>query len=40
MPSQMYDNINEFMVKFEEKEKVKKQKRKQIKSNLEPFFEK
>lgn len=40
MPSQMYDNINQFMSKFEEKERVKKQKRKQTKSNLEAFFEK
>ena len=39
MPSQMYDNINEFMRKFEEKEEKKKQKRKAVKEGLTKFIE-
>jgi hypothetical protein len=35
----MYDNINEFMDKFEKKEEVKKQKRKQMKEGLQKFYE-
>ena len=35
----MYDNINEFMDKFEKKEEIKKQKRKQMKEGLQKFYE-
>lgn len=38
MPTQLYDNINDFMDKFEKKEEIKKQKRKQIKEGLQKFF--
>jgi hypothetical protein len=39
MPSQMYDNINTFMSRFEEKEEKKKQKRKAVKEGLNKFIE-
>lgn len=39
MPSQMYDNINDFMARFEKKEAAKKAKRKQAKEGLSPFLE-
>jgi hypothetical protein len=39
MPSQMYDNINEFMNKFERREEEKKIKRKQTKEGLSKFYE-
>jgi hypothetical protein len=39
MPSQMYDNINVFMKKFEEKEEKKKQKRKAVKEGLTKYIE-
>lgn len=39
MPSQMYDNINEFMSKFERREQEKKIKRKQTKEGLSKFYE-
>ena len=39
MPTQMYDNISEFMVKFEKKEEEKKIKRKQSKEGLQKFYE-
>jgi hypothetical protein len=39
MPSQIYDNINIFMKKFEEKEERKKQKRKKAKEGLTKYFE-
>ena len=35
----MYDNINDFMDRFEKKEEVKKQKRKQMKEGLTKFYE-
>lgn len=35
----MYDNINDFMDKFEKKEEIKKQKRKQMKEGLQKFYE-
>lgn len=35
----MYDNINEFMDRFEKKEEIKKQKRKQMKEGLQKFYE-
>lgn len=40
MPVQVYDNINDFMSRFEKKEEVKKLKRKQIKmeKNLQNFY--
>jgi hypothetical protein len=38
MPPQLYDNINDFVDKFEKKEEVKKQKRKQTKDGLHVFF--
>lgn len=38
MPTQLYDNINSFMDRFEKKEEVKKQKRKQMKEGLQKFF--
>lgn len=37
--AQIYDNINEFMEKFERKEEVKKEKRKQEKQGLSKFYE-
>lgn len=39
MPVQMYDNINEFMARFERKEEEKKSKRKQVKEGLQKFYE-
>jgi uncharacterized UPF0160 family protein len=39
LPKSMYDNINDFMVKFEKKENEKKQKRKQPKEGLIKFYE-
>jgi hypothetical protein len=39
MPTQIYDNINEFMEKFEKKEEEKKIKRKQTKEGLQKFYE-
>jgi hypothetical protein len=39
LPTQMYDNINAFMSKFERKEEEKKEKRKQIKVGLQKFYE-
>lgn len=39
LPTQMYDNINEFMWKFERKEEAKKEKRKQEKLGLSKFYE-
>lgn len=39
MPVSMYDNINDFMYKFEKKEEAKKIKRKQMKRNLQNFYE-
>jgi hypothetical protein len=36
---QMYDNINEFMDRFEKKEEAKKIKRKQTKEGLSKFYE-
>lgn len=39
MPTQMYDNINEFMGRFERKEETKKQKRKETKQGLTKFYE-
>jgi hypothetical protein len=39
MPSQMYDNINTFMSRFEEKEEKKKQKRKAVKEGLTKYIE-
>jgi hypothetical protein len=38
LPTSMYDNINDFMSRFEKKEEIKKAKRKQAKEGLEPFF--
>ena len=35
----MYDNINEFMEKFERREEEKKVKRKQVKEGLHKFYE-
>lgn len=35
----MYDNINDFMYRFEKKEEVKKQKRKEVKEGLTKFYE-
>jgi len=35
----MYDNINDFMDRFEKKEAVKKEKRKQVKEGLTRFYE-
>jgi hypothetical protein len=37
--STMYDNLNEFIKKFEGREAVKKEKRKQVKQGLENFTE-
>lgn len=39
VPSQLYDNINDFMGRFEKKEEVKKQKRKETKQGLTKFYE-
>jgi hypothetical protein len=39
MPTQIYDNISEFMEKFERKEEEKKIKRKQSKEGLQKFYE-
>jgi hypothetical protein len=39
MSTQMYDNLNCFMTRFEEKEEKKKQKRKQVKAGLHKFIE-
>jgi hypothetical protein len=36
---QMYDNINDFMSRFEKKEEAKKLKRKQAKEGLNQFYE-
>jgi hypothetical protein len=38
VPVQMYDNINDFMEKFERKEKIKKEKRKQSKESLMSYY--
>lgn len=38
LPTQMYDNINQFMDKFEKKEEEKKKKRKELKG-LQKFYE-
>lgn len=35
----MYDNINDFMDRFEKKEAIKKEKRKQMKEGLQRFYE-
>ena len=37
IPTTMYDNINEFIGRFEERELVKKEKRKEKKEGLEKF---
>ena len=39
MPTQMYDNINDFMARFEKKEALKKTKRKQTKLGLTQYME-
>lgn len=39
-PSQMYDNINAFMEKFEKKEAIKKSKRQKVKTGLSQYFPK
>jgi hypothetical protein len=39
LPTQMYDNINDFMNRFEKKEAAKKEKRKQVKEGLANFYE-
>jgi hypothetical protein len=40
LPTTLYDNINDFMVRFERKEEAKKLKRKQMKeTNLLKFYE-
>jgi hypothetical protein len=39
-PSQMYDNINVFMEKFERKEAIKKSKRQKNKTGLSQYFPK
>lgn len=39
LPTQMYDNINDFMSRFEKKEAAKKEKRKQVKEGLAKFYE-
>lgn len=39
LPTQMYDNINDFMTRFEKKEEIKKEKRKQMKQGLANFYE-
>jgi hypothetical protein len=35
----MYDNINDFMDRFEKKEEAKKVKRKQMKEGLAKYYE-
>jgi hypothetical protein len=39
LPTKLYDNINEFMNKFEKKEEAKKAKRKEVKQGLANFYE-
>lgn len=39
VPNQLYDNINDFMGRFEKKEEAKKQKRKEVKQGLTKFCE-
>jgi hypothetical protein len=39
IPNQIYDNISEFMDRFEKKEEAKKLKRKQAKEGLAKFYE-
>ena len=39
IPTSMYDNINQFMKKFEKKEEEKKIKRKEVKVGLQKFYE-
>ena len=39
LPTQMYDNINDFMDRFEKKEAIKKAKRKEKKEGLLRFYE-
>lgn len=39
LPTTMYDNINDFMKRFEKKEEEKKAKRKQTKEGLMKFYE-
>ena len=39
LSSNMYDNINEFMKNFEEKEAIKKEKRKAVKEGLAKFYD-
>jgi hypothetical protein len=39
LPTAMYDNINDFMDRFEKKEEAKKIKRKQMKEGLAKFYE-
>lgn len=39
LPTKMYDNINDFMTKFEKKEEEKKEKRKIMKQGLQNFFD-
>jgi hypothetical protein len=39
LPTTMYDNINIFMKNFEEKEAIKKEKRKAAKEGLDKFYE-
>ena len=37
IPTTMYDNINDFIGRFEERELIKKEKRKEKKEGLEKF---
>lgn len=39
LPMSMYDNINDFMDRFEKKEEAKKVKRKQMKEGLAKYYE-
>jgi hypothetical protein len=39
LPTKLYDNINDFMDKFEKKEEAKKIKRKEMKQGLNKFYE-
>lgn len=39
LPTKIYDNINDFMTKFEKKEEEKKEKRKVMKQGLQNFFD-
>lgn len=39
IPKELYDNIQLFMASFEEKEAIKKEKRKAMKQGLEKFYE-